>query len=303
MVSQHNTVFDDGIDRPLHIAAEVSEHWYHTDLVGSVRLLTDTNGDSPADYRYAAFGKVIDSVVPVIFNPWRYTGRRFDVELKTYDYRARQYDPKVGRFVQRDPGGMVDQTNLYGYTINNPLSGSDPSGYGRNEIYHPPAMDFSVVDFSIVTDPLLRTASIADTALDVLGAIDSRAELKIGAALFTRYTWGNIAKFQSANLVNPSSSLGPFLHHPFIKGLGTTLSSLGFGLNAYNFYKDPNVESGVDLGFSTASLYSTFATGPTALVAGAGAAGYGVGKLGNWAVKKTFGVNSSDIGGALAPKK
>lgn len=120
--------FDDGIDQPLHIAAEGVEHWYHADLVGSVRLLTDTNDDAPTGYRYTPFGEQADTIGGDIFNPWRYTGRRFDFELATYDYRGRQYDPQVGRFVQRDPGGMVDGTNLYTYSINSPLAMSDPSG-------------------------------------------------------------------------------------------------------------------------------------------------------------------------------
>ncbi len=121
-------VFDDGIDWPLHIAAEDVEHWYHADLVGSVRRLTDDSGESPVNYRYTPFGALIEIPANDIFNPWRYTARRFDVELETYDYRARQYDPNSGRFMQRDPGGMIDETNLYGYTTNNPLGFSDPAG-------------------------------------------------------------------------------------------------------------------------------------------------------------------------------
>lgn len=121
-------VFDDGIDRPLQIAAQEKEHWYHADLVGSIRLLTDANGDSPAGYRYTAFGKLTASTGNDMFNPWRYTARRFDVDLETYDYRARQYDPKIGRFLQRDPAEMVDGTNLFTYSINSPLAMADPSG-------------------------------------------------------------------------------------------------------------------------------------------------------------------------------
>jgi RHS repeat-associated protein len=126
-------VFDDGIDRPLHIAAESQDHWYHADLVGSVRLLTSSEGDAVADYHYSPFGEMTVLVGTDIFNPWRYTARRFDVALETYDYRARQYEPQTGRFLQRDPGGMVDGTNLYSYVGNNSLNYTDPSGLGRHE--------------------------------------------------------------------------------------------------------------------------------------------------------------------------
>ena len=126
-------VFDDGIDRPLHVASGGSEHWYHVDLVGSVRLLTDANGDPSANYRYAPFGELTESTGDATFNPWRYTARRFDSALRTYDHRARQYDPAVGRFVQRDPAGMRDGTNRLAYTMNNPMGFRDPLGMSRRE--------------------------------------------------------------------------------------------------------------------------------------------------------------------------
>ena len=139
-------VYDDGIDSPLHIAAEGAEHWYHAGLVGSIRLLTDANGDSFGGYRYTPFGELVELPANEIFNPWRYTARRFDVELETYDYRARQYNPKVGRFVQRDPEGMVDGTNLYSYAINKPLMFSDPNGTdSRPENNHSSPLDWNSI--------------------------------------------------------------------------------------------------------------------------------------------------------------
>ncbi len=126
-------VHDDGVDRPLQIVAEGSEHWYHCDLVGSVRLLTDRNGDESMSYQYAPFGKMSNDPGGDIYNPLKYTSRRLDEVLRTYDYRARQYDPQWGRFLQRDPGGMADGTNLFTYTINNPIGYNDPFGMNRKE--------------------------------------------------------------------------------------------------------------------------------------------------------------------------
>ena len=45
-----------------------------------------------------------------------------------YYYRARFYDPSLGRFIQRDPLGFADGFNYYAYVGNNPLSFSDPFG-------------------------------------------------------------------------------------------------------------------------------------------------------------------------------
>jgi hypothetical protein len=50
-------------------------------------------------------------------------------------YRARYYDPKVGRFISEDPIGFegvvltFPQTlNFYAYNFNNPINFTDPSG-------------------------------------------------------------------------------------------------------------------------------------------------------------------------------
>ncbi|MHC4463932.1 MAG: RHS repeat-associated core domain-containing protein [Planctomycetota bacterium] len=57
-----------------------------------------------------------------------FTGRRFDIETGLYYYRARYYNPHIGRFMQTDPVGYADGINWYLYVKNNPLAYVDPSG-------------------------------------------------------------------------------------------------------------------------------------------------------------------------------
>jgi RHS repeat-associated protein len=57
-----------------------------------------------------------------------FTGRRFDIETGLYYYRARYYNPHIGRFMQTDPVGYADGINWYAYCGNNPLAYVDPSG-------------------------------------------------------------------------------------------------------------------------------------------------------------------------------
>jgi len=48
-----------------------------------------------------------------------YTGREYDRGLKLYYNRARYYNPKLARFISRDPIDIADDVNLYAYVGNN----------------------------------------------------------------------------------------------------------------------------------------------------------------------------------------
>jgi len=61
-------------------------------------------------------------------NPYLFTGRRFDRETGLYYYRARYYNPYIGRFLQTDPVGYADGINWYLYCSNNPVNFVDASG-------------------------------------------------------------------------------------------------------------------------------------------------------------------------------
>ena len=57
-----------------------------------------------------------------------FTRRPLDPHTNLYDYRARWYDPSVGRFLTEDPAGLAADPNLYRYCGNSPLVNVDPSG-------------------------------------------------------------------------------------------------------------------------------------------------------------------------------
>jgi RHS repeat-associated protein len=62
-----------------------------------------------------------------------YTGQRWEASLGLYDYRARFYDPVLGRFIQPDPlvpkPGNPQALNRYAYVYHNPLRYTDPTGH------------------------------------------------------------------------------------------------------------------------------------------------------------------------------
>ena len=118
------------VDQPLVLQkAGVGFFYYHSNHQGSITHLTDSSGTVANSYVYDSYGRRL-SVAESVIQPYSYTGREFDVESDLYFYRARYYDPDLGRFLSEDPirfrGG--DQ-NLYNYVFNSPLNLRDP--YGR----------------------------------------------------------------------------------------------------------------------------------------------------------------------------
>jgi RHS repeat-associated protein len=130
-------IYEPGIDRPLaQVLSNGSIRYVHQDVLGSVVMLTDSNGAAYQSYSYDAWGKVTardasGSVIAssAISAPWLFTGRRFDKESGLYHYRARTYSAELGRFLQMDPIKFdAGDPNIFRYCGNDPMNWTDPSG-------------------------------------------------------------------------------------------------------------------------------------------------------------------------------
>ncbi len=126
-----------GIDDPLAMERdldasgtfEVAERFfYHADGLGSVTDLTDSAGVVARAYVYDSYGQIVQQTGSLT-NPFTYTAREFDAESGLYFYRARYYDPEIGRFLKEDPIDFAaGDVNLYRYVLNNPINLTDPDG-------------------------------------------------------------------------------------------------------------------------------------------------------------------------------
>ncbi len=123
-------IYGPGIDEPIIMIAVSGEtetpYYYHFDGLGSVIALSDSNGDLVEIYSYDVFGD--PNRISSVSNPHLFTGRRYDSETDLYFYRARYYNPAIGRFMQTDPIDYEDGLNVYTYVQNNPVRWADPYG-------------------------------------------------------------------------------------------------------------------------------------------------------------------------------
>jgi RHS repeat-associated protein len=123
------TVYTHGpnTDEPLALERNNQYAYYHTDGLGSIVSLTDGARNVLQTYAYDSFGGITPTTA--FRNTFTYTGREYDEETGLYFYRARYYDPKLGRFLNPDPIGFEGgDTNLYAYVGNNPVNRTDPQG-------------------------------------------------------------------------------------------------------------------------------------------------------------------------------
>jgi RHS repeat-associated protein len=105
-------------------------YFYDYDGTGNTVALTDSSANVVNTYAYDAFGNLSSNSTESVSNSFRYGGR-FGVtdEGNGLLYmRARYYSTGTGRFINKDPIGLLGGSNLYAYAGNDPVEISDPSG-------------------------------------------------------------------------------------------------------------------------------------------------------------------------------
>jgi RHS repeat-associated protein len=106
--------------------------YYHTDAIGSVRMISDEAGTIIARYDYTPFGQPWNP--PSTAELLQFTGKERDLQTELDYFLARDFMSLTGRFTTVDPGhvnGNVEDPqswNAYAYARNNPFVYTDPSG-------------------------------------------------------------------------------------------------------------------------------------------------------------------------------
>ncbi len=120
-------VVDEIVNGYYYAQGAKTNYTFHHDHLQSIVGLSGHNGDAEQTISYGPFGEGIGSngSSPNVLG---YTGRELDSETGLYYYRARYYDPEIGRFLNEDPLGFEAGINFYTYCSNNPINFNDPDG-------------------------------------------------------------------------------------------------------------------------------------------------------------------------------
>ena len=102
-------------------------YWYHTNHLGTPKLLTDKTGKTVWQANSEAFGRTFVTQ-SLIENNLRFPGQYYDAETDTHYNFMRDYDPATGRYLTSDPIGLYGGINLYGYVEGNPVVKFDNFG-------------------------------------------------------------------------------------------------------------------------------------------------------------------------------
>ena len=117
--------------------------FYHCDHLGTPQELSNHAGQIVWKAQYKAWGElVLDDQVKqkadffenseILTNNIRFQGQYFDEETGLHYNRHRYYAPNIGRFISKDPIGLLGGHNVYAYAPN-PVEWVDPRGLNKSK--------------------------------------------------------------------------------------------------------------------------------------------------------------------------
>ena len=132
-------VWGAGIDNLLALSvyspSGTNTYYALKDHLNTIHALIDVSGQIIERYEYDTWGRTTvfntagdELPVSAIGNRYCFQGREIEWTTGLYYFRARWYDPVVGRWLSKDPIGISGGLNLYAFCGNNPVNFTDPLG-------------------------------------------------------------------------------------------------------------------------------------------------------------------------------
>jgi RHS repeat-associated protein len=105
----------------------VTYRFIHDHLGSPLFVVNTGTGEIVQAMKYDSWGKVLLDTNPG-FQPFGYAGGLYDPETGLVRFGARDYDPSIGRWLNKDPIRLEGGWNLYAYVGNDPVNFIDPKG-------------------------------------------------------------------------------------------------------------------------------------------------------------------------------
>ncbi|HOA14047.1 MAG TPA: RHS repeat-associated core domain-containing protein [Myxococcota bacterium] len=122
------------MDRPIAMYRDGEVYACIQDGFGSIRGLVRLSDRSLVWTReYGVFGDILDQTGTIPFR-YGFHGREHDPLTGLIHFRAREFDPAVGRFVSTDPEKFTSFAGTYAFPGNDPVNRHDPTGAGPRAV-------------------------------------------------------------------------------------------------------------------------------------------------------------------------
>ncbi|MBW1982021.1 MAG: hypothetical protein JRJ12_12455 [Deltaproteobacteria bacterium] len=115
------------IDEPLSFWMDGKLNIYILGVNNDVKRIYDSNENIVQNYVMNPFGQNLREV-SIGSNAYIFNARRWDADTGLYYFRARFFDPRIGRFISPDPIRFRGGWNLYAYANNDPVNHTDRFG-------------------------------------------------------------------------------------------------------------------------------------------------------------------------------